>query len=399
MSDALIRNLFGQQLIETPSVAPDMPYQALVGVELEMEDATILRVPAGWTAHADGSLRNGIELVFDGPKNGLEMYKTISSFYDAKIQFSAGPRTSTHVHVNMTDATLGQARAMLAAVYTIENALFAVVEEKRKWTGYCMPLAEMDPRKLRSIMTASTAHEISAAFVGRNQDKYYGFNVQSLRKHGTVELRYFTGGPSKEELLSWIVFCNELKKMSYTVSTKDILAIDTTMELEDFLLEYFPTWGPKLLRTGLLQSMLDSLNELASLVEEASAPEREDTLVFISPTLITYLENKLLTTTKQKEALHSTLANMSVLSYSEFSSLLRRALSAEATEPTVSREYVQTRRVASSRQFIDTPLFVQSLADTPEPLPTESWDSIYSRLAAERRMRANVEISNEGGTA
>lgn len=361
MSDYLIRELFAKPAVPTPPVANDMPYKTLVGVEIEMENAEDFAVPAGWSPHTDGSLRNGIELVFSRPQNGLDMYKTISAFYDAKIRFSAGPRTSTHIHVDMTDATLSQARAMFAFIYTVENALFSVIEENRKWTGYCMPLAEMNPQKIRSFMTATSVRDIHSQFGGRNQEKYYGFNIMSLKKHGTVELRYFTGGPTKEELLSWIVFCNELKAMSRSVSLKQLLDIDNISDLERLLLSHFPTWGPKLLRASSLQAMLDSLNEIAGLLEEDTGPSRSDMLVFITPTLTTYFYKTLLTTPQKKKAYQETLANMSVLSYSEFHNNLYKIL--------ISSDEKMARVVPELSSEYDS----DDVAEPPSPLPGHIW--------------------------
>jgi len=288
---------------DTPAVPKGNPYKHLLGIELELENSNVERraMPAGWVYHEDQSLRNGAEVVLRTPQNGLTLAQSIESFYAQKYKYTNGPRTSTHIHVNMTEDTVGTLRNMFVLAYMLEDAIFGVVEEKRKWTGYCMALSEMPPERVRKFLTAKDTQTFQSAFNGRNPEKYYGFNIMSVYKHGTVEFRHFTGGPSKAELLDWVTLVNDLKTCALKYTMEDIVGLATPDQVMEFVIANFPTWANRLFGVRGIDAILQSLNDVAGMAFEDDMADRRDTLVFVTPTLLRFYTTKIL---KKEQADH-----------------------------------------------------------------------------------------------
>lgn len=190
----------------------------LVGVEIELEDfrdgqGGLDKIEGVWEEHQEGSLVNGREFVLFPPKNGGLLSKAINLFFNAGFRYTGGERCSVHIHVDMLDGyTVGNFRAMLALTYLIEGAIYRIADENRKWAGYSCPLIDMSPSRLNNLLCAETPATFSAACSGKHhEDKYYGFNAVSLKKHGTLEFRYFPCTDDREVLTQWINLVTELK--------------------------------------------------------------------------------------------------------------------------------------------------------------------------------------------
>src|SRR5690606_3282019 len=191
-----------------------------------------------WEAHEDQSLRDGIEYVTRGPLAGAKLVKAVDNFYRSGITYTNSPRTSTHIDVHVSDRTLDQPRTMFALSFILEPALFEVIGAARKYCGYCVPLSEMNPIRMKTILTSDKWMHFSDSMRGRNEEKYYGFNINSVVKHGTVEFRYFYGGPTKSELLSWLSYCTSTKKAAVSTSLDELLSIPDPDSLAKFLTKF-----------------------------------------------------------------------------------------------------------------------------------------------------------------
>lgn len=269
----------------------EYPYH--MGVELELENVTYPHgrpaVPAGWTTHVDQSLRNGIEYVTSGPMSGVKLKRAITTFYAMGITTENTPRTSTHIHVNASDLTLGQVRTMFALSHVLESALFEIIGNARKYCGYCMPLSEMAPSRMKSILVSDKWNETFQAMQGRNEDKYYGFNISSIRKHGTVEFRYFYGGPTKDELSSWLDYCTSIKKLATSMTLQEFLSIDSPESLAAILHQFMGAWAERIIGLNGPEHLYDVLQDLCAMFPDENLNIREDDLVFVSEPLLKVL--------------------------------------------------------------------------------------------------------------
>lgn len=263
----------------------DHAFPHLLGIELELENVDFkpdFKIPGGWTTHPDDSLRNGVEFVLAKPLSGPALLSAVTNFYNAEVVFKNTPRTSTHIHVNASDLTIGQVRTMFILSYILEDALFRVLEAKRKYCGYCMSLYEMPPQRLHTFLTTPSLSAFNNTMSGPNADKYYGFNTNSIRKHGTVEFRYFHGGPSKQQLLGWMQYCTSLKATALKVSLPELLAIADAAQLAQLLSDNLGAWGIKLTNAVGVESIFDRLQEIVGVFPEEGMEVRNDKLLFIT---------------------------------------------------------------------------------------------------------------------
>lgn len=268
----------------------------LFGVELELEDLSALPELADWVIKQDGSLRNGYEYILARPLGGAALLKAIDTFYKAGLKYTNGPRTSTHVHVTAGDMTVDNLRSMIILMYTIEDALFNVIGETRKWAGYAMPLREMEPARLRSILSSEDNEELFGAISpNRNQERYYGLNL-CVRKHGTVEFRYFPGGPTRDELEGWIDLIHAVKRAAIGNSTESLLNIaDGPESLLAFLRAVLPAaWYLRLLQMTTAEDLYTNYTEVTTLASGNESPRRRASVVFASKPLMAYLRKSLL---------------------------------------------------------------------------------------------------------
>lgn len=268
----------------------------LFGVELELENLNEVKDIPYWSVKEDNSLRNGVEYVLDSPYAGSSLESAINEFYDAGIKAKNSARTSTHIHINASDEELSTIRSMIILMYTIEDSLFNVVGAARKWSGYACALSEMEPGRLRRAFSDTPTDIVQSFAPGRNQERYYGFNFASIGKHGTVEFRYFPGGPSKDELESWLDLVLAVKKTGQTVSPSQMVEqIQNSTDLGHFLMHYLgKKWALLLMENGGIDNMMLKFNEIATYAAEQESPERREPLVFITEPLVCFLRKKVL---------------------------------------------------------------------------------------------------------
>lgn len=210
---------------------PKWPLQELMGIEIETEDFayandTAEELAEYWVTHHDGSLRNGTEWVTKYPFAGKELSAAIDAFFGKRRAYNMSERTSTHIHINMTDAdlTLNQFRSLFCLAFIIDPAVFRIADENRKWCSYCCPLTDMSEERLGTLLSSDKKSRIMTAINGdKNEDKYYGFNVVSLRKHGTLEFRHFSCTQDKAQLETWIKLVQEIKKAGISFDDPKIM--------------------------------------------------------------------------------------------------------------------------------------------------------------------------------
>jgi hypothetical protein len=271
----------------------------LAGIELELENVSFLdpdrAVPQGWDTHSDQSLRNGVEFVTLRPVGGSDLGAAIENFYNHKLTYETGPRCSTHIHINMTNSTTEVLQSMFLIMYAIESALYVSVEESRKWGGYAMALNQMNNSRIRSILSpVSDLNLRNGIAPARNQERYYGFNT-NIRRHGTVEFRYFPGGPTKEELCSWVDFVYLVKKAAMKYSVANLIDnINSSFDLEMFLLREFADWGPRLLKAVPADSMFAMFSEVSSMAADTDNREIPSALVFQNKAVMNFIGKNLL---------------------------------------------------------------------------------------------------------
>lgn len=215
-----ISSLFGLYERNNPG-----PRDFLLGIEFELEDvsdSSIVR-PEGYVTHHDGSLRNGIEYVFEEPlaRHGTVDAITEMEEFLSDRSYSTSERTSTHIHLNMVDSasTRTLASTLFALVYMIEPAIFRAADENRKWCGYCQPLSDMPQQRVIDLLSDDNSRFRTGVRGESHADKYFGLNMKSLSRHGTIEFRYFPGWRDRATTLRWIDLVVGLRVAAETIGS------------------------------------------------------------------------------------------------------------------------------------------------------------------------------------
>lgn len=178
-----------------------------IGIEIELEGNANGRWPTveGWDLKPDGSLRDGMEYVFDGPQSGDNALGSIEGLDQAMADFQPEPtfRCSTHIHVDVRDLSWEQYERLVLLYMVYEDALFDHAQAYRRQSNFCIPfmandwLAEKFGREV--IGRADANHKFMGA---QHWPKYSALNLQTTSSFGTVEFRGMHAVFTRAELLA-----------------------------------------------------------------------------------------------------------------------------------------------------------------------------------------------------
>lgn len=282
---------------ERPPIVNDL----LTGIEIEAEDCSLTYESrshlsrSGWRADTDGSLRDdGLEFVLASPLHGDNLSAAIDAFFNAQdlgMEWSVSPRAGTHIHLNMTDRPLSHLQAMTALVYCIDPLIFRFAGEDRRWCSYCNSLNTVPSFRIRQLLGITDSHstEWYNFWPANSGDRYYGFNLTSIGKYGTIEFRYFPTPVTKAQLWSWIDLCHAIYEYSkkFSEENEPVGAVMTELhnntagvldEIERLcgLNLRYDGWTDDVhellsdLTITLIMSPVDSVREIASMEAEPS---------------------------------------------------------------------------------------------------------------------------------
>jgi hypothetical protein len=204
-----------------------------VGIEIELEGITGSesqwlhdQLNRYWIVKDDGSLRNGgIELVSRGGTGGATLIAALDLLENSlsRIDYNASWRCSTHIHVNMLDATMKQC-VMFLLVYTcVEPVLFHFCNEHRQSNNFCIQNKDC----LSAIKSSMHIFHTMNAGVGCTVEKYMALNLLPLfhPEFGTVEFRGSHAITSKDELIGLTNRMLAIKRlcMSWTGNEEELI--------------------------------------------------------------------------------------------------------------------------------------------------------------------------------
>lgn len=224
-----------------PQVSDDFIVSStcLVGIEVEVENAVgmVRSINPVWSTEADGSLRN----------NGIEFISRIIQAKDAPAAIHNlmnetltdaccfSPRTSIHVHLDMSDKELGTS-IDLALLYTCFEPLFyRFVGRGRMNNIYCVPIFKT--RLIDQLAKNRADGKIS------RWTKYTGLNLLPLTKQGTVEFRHMHGTFDVRKVALWIRLITKLRDYVVATDSKSlrgmVLEFDETSDYRSLLFKIF----------------------------------------------------------------------------------------------------------------------------------------------------------------
>ncbi len=194
------------------------PDPDVFGVELELENIQQFhRAPDMWRAEHDGSLRdNGMEFVIRQPETIGELTKSLAAlkkfFKDSGTKPKASNLTSTHIHINVTDLNLEQFVDFVAIVMMFEKDLAINSGEDRYNNYFALGSSNADllPRRLEEVKDEESFVEF-VKWVGQSDYRYSGINFDSIRRYGSLEIRYLGGQANPMDVLPWLSFYKRIK--------------------------------------------------------------------------------------------------------------------------------------------------------------------------------------------
>lgn len=212
---------------------------ACVGLELEIEGENLpqrIADPA-WTVKTDGSLRNGLEYVFSKPLGSVSTKAALESL-GASIQAAGASlnysfRTSTHVHVNVSNMELDVVKAMAVLFCLFEDEYINFCSRGRKANRFCLGIKDADGvvENLRKFLVMGRVPD-------RDRGKYSAMNLCTLNQFGTLEFRTLEGTNNWDRIFTWVRALLALRK-----AAKELGDVRTVMKTprEELIKLLFPT--------------------------------------------------------------------------------------------------------------------------------------------------------------
>lgn len=172
----------------------------------------------------DGSINteDGVE-IRTAPARGAKFSMQISQLCDVLT----GHRTRVnrtcglHVHVDARNTDLtGYERTRDDALHNTlqmwreaESWAFSIMPASRRGNSYCRPLFTMPGRGTPVDMPAG---DFQYAFENWCSDRYFPINMQSLRRHGTIEFRLHNATTSERHITAWARWCCAFVNLALT---------------------------------------------------------------------------------------------------------------------------------------------------------------------------------------
>lgn len=196
---------FGIEL-EIVGITHQTALRVLHAVGINVQDESYNHTTRGhWKLVPDGSVRGGFEVVspiLEGER-GIEEAMTVAealSDAGATVNRSCG----FHVHFDAADLSAADVKAIVHryAAYEAEIDAFMPPSRRGNTNSYCGSVTRFLNRRFDE---ARTIDELAAAQPGR----YFKVNLQSYRRHGTLEFRQHSGTVNANKVANWVRFLGE----------------------------------------------------------------------------------------------------------------------------------------------------------------------------------------------
>lgn len=211
---------------------------AKVGLELEIEGRNLPSfVSDNWEIKPDGSLRGGQEYVFSEPLGSVNTKQALDEIAKAFKTNGTVPdysfRTSTHVHVNVSNLSLDVVKAIITMFHLFEDEYINFCARGRKANRFCLGMKDGE----------GVIQNIKRFFVDNiaprpDSGKYSAMNMCTLSSFGTLEFRTLEGTDNWERIYMWVRALLALRKAGKDIgSAKAVLG----MPKDDLAAVLFPT--------------------------------------------------------------------------------------------------------------------------------------------------------------
>lgn len=186
--------------------------KGIFGPELEVEykSAINLAPPKGWHVKSDDSLRNfGVEFIALSTFTREEFQERVKEVCEYVVKQKGYipncPRTSFHVHYNVSNMTPVQVVNCIVAYWLIEDVVSKHCGPLRQGNQYC--LSSSISSGVVDVLTSSVKRDMSELFRslnGNNYIRYSGQNLCSVPKLMSLENRVMNGNAEDPSaLIAW----------------------------------------------------------------------------------------------------------------------------------------------------------------------------------------------------
>ena len=173
-------------------------------------------IPEEWNYVKDNSLRgqDNAEYVLDEPIPFSQVPQALENLWTMFEQYGSvlaeSNRTSVHVHLNATNFHLNRVCAFVALYVSVEEVLTAWCGDHRVGNLFCLRAKDAPAiiSKARSFVCTG-----NPAFLDDGLH-YSGLNLQSLCKHGSIEIRSMRGVQDPEIIQTWVEILQRIYELS-----------------------------------------------------------------------------------------------------------------------------------------------------------------------------------------
>jgi hypothetical protein len=127
-------------------------------------------------------------------------------FYDVEPEFNYD--CGLHVHVDVRDFNDQQLFDLIKAIKATKQQWFNYVENSRWHNTFCK----------NDIPEPIDQDDLNSYFNRLENTRYYWFNLQSVREHGSVEFRLHEATDNIDKVVTWVArivnFVSEVREMS-----------------------------------------------------------------------------------------------------------------------------------------------------------------------------------------
>ena len=177
-----------------------------------------------WKIVTDSSVSVGYELVspvLQGEDGLKEAMRAITALDDAGAHVDR--QCGVHVHFDASDLTASDVKSLVRRYAQFEHEIDSFMPESRRANNNTYTKSLCDVITRRGFTDANNINEIGSAMGGR----YFKINVESYRRHGTIEFRQHSGTLSALKLSNWVRFLADFIKASQ--SQPEPQAVDSSI--------------------------------------------------------------------------------------------------------------------------------------------------------------------------
>ena len=185
-----------------------------IGIEIELEgDNLPHRVPLGWRAEYDGSLRGeSYEYVFSNPVPRNKVETLLTRLHDRLEESGSEVRDSgragIHVHVNIRDMTKAELYNFICLYIIFEDVLVKWCGELREGNLFCLRIK--DAEYLLQFLAESLRRDNLHVLFDDNI-RYSSMNCKAICQYGSLEFRAMRSTVDMGDIHQWVDLLLALK--------------------------------------------------------------------------------------------------------------------------------------------------------------------------------------------